>query len=86
MPTKTAMHTHRAASTFTRQHLSTLNQEQILSIAYDALYFAAASRLIPAHEDNRYAAGYHAATADVLSGLPTITKALQDLTPIPPKN
>lgn len=86
MITHTAMHTHRAASTFTRQHLSTLTQEQILSIAYDALYFAAASRLIPAHEDNSYAAGYHAATADVLSGLPTISTALQALTPITPEN
>ena len=69
--TRRAMALHRQSRDFATQQLEKLTPETCRAIAYDALYFAASSRLAlcyPEAEATDYARGYIQATADILTG------------------
>lgn len=69
--TRRAMALHRQSRDFATQQLEELTPETCRAIAYDALYFAASSRLAlcyPEATATDYARGYIQATADILTG------------------
>lgn len=69
--TRRAMALHRQSRAFATQQLEKLTPETCRALAYDALYFAASSRLAlcyPEAEATDYARGYIQATADILEG------------------
>lgn len=69
--TRRAMLVHRKSKELATTELEKLTPEKWRAIAYDALYFAASSRIalcFPEAEPTDYAKGYIQATTDILSG------------------
>lgn len=64
---------HRRAKKFAADSLASLSEAQVRAIAYDALYFAASSRLaltFPESESSDYTRGYITALDDALHQIP----------------